>query len=77
MTTRHDHGVQTESRGATTPGHKRVGSEKLQDQAATAALYVTKHDKASKQGPNYALDDNNKLSAAGMSSPLMTSQFAR
>ena len=39
-------------------------ASKLEDQAAIAALYVTKHDNASKSGREY-LDNDNKLSSAG------------
>jgi hypothetical protein len=41
-------------------------SSKLEDQAAIAALYVTKHDHASKTGREF-LDNDNKLSSAGES----------
>lgn len=40
---------------------------KLEDQAAIAALYVTKNSGASKNEQQY-LDSNNKLSSAGESS---------
>ncbi len=39
-------------------------SNKLEDQAATAALYATKSDNASTTGQEY-LDNDNKLSSAG------------
>ncbi len=39
-------------------------SHKLEDQAAIAALYVTKYDNASKPGRAF-LDNDNKLSSAG------------
>jgi Eisosome protein 1 len=42
-------------------------SNKLEDQAAIAALYVTKYDNASKTGREF-LDSDNKLSSAGESS---------
>jgi hypothetical protein len=38
-------------------------SHKLEDQAAIAALYVTKYDNTSKTGREF-LDDDNKLSSA-------------
>jgi Eisosome protein 1 len=44
-------------------------SNKLEDQAAIAALYVTKHDNASRTGREY-LDSDNKLSSAGERRPL-------
>jgi len=39
-------------------------SNKLEDQAAIAALYVTKHDNGPKTGREF-LDNDNKLSSAG------------
>ena len=43
-----------------------TGSTKLEDQAALAALYVTKYDKSSKNGHEF-LDGDHRLSSAGMS----------
>lgn len=43
---------------------QHTGPTKLEDQAALAALYVTKYDNT-KTGQEY-LDSNNKLSSAGM-----------
>ncbi|KAI4088393.1 MAG: hypothetical protein LQ344_006112 [Seirophora lacunosa] len=45
-------------------------SNKLEDQAATAALYVTKADKAKQSGSNYPLDADNKLSSASAATSL-------
>ena len=41
-----------------------TSSAKLEDQAALAALYVTKYDNATKHGQDY-LDGDHKLSSAG------------
>ena len=41
-----------------------TSSTKLEDQAALAALYVTKYDKASNDGQDF-LDSDHKLSSAG------------
>ncbi|KAL8723655.1 MAG: hypothetical protein Q9225_000098 [Loekoesia sp. 1 TL-2023] len=45
-------------------------SNKLEDQAATAALYVTKSDKSNQAKSNYPLDEDNKLSSAGAAASL-------
>jgi hypothetical protein len=43
-----------------------TSSNKLKDQAATAALYVAKHDEGSNSKSGYEfLDKNHKLSSAG------------
>jgi len=42
----------------------RTSSTKLEDQAALAALYVTKYDDVTKNGREF-LDNTNKLSSAG------------
>jgi hypothetical protein len=47
--------------------HPTRTTNKLEDQAAIAALYVTKHDNAPKTGREF-LDNDNKLSSAGESS---------
>ncbi|KAL8944669.1 MAG: hypothetical protein Q9211_000513, partial [Gyalolechia sp. 1 TL-2023] len=39
-------------------------SNKLEDQAATAALYVTKNNRADQSKNNYPLGEDNKLSSA-------------
>jgi hypothetical protein len=44
--------------------HTYTSSGRLEDQAALAALYVTKYDTATKSGYEF-LDGNNKLSSAG------------
>jgi len=41
-----------------------TSSTKLEDQAALAALYVTKYDKSSKNGQAF-LDGHHRLSSAG------------
>lgn len=48
----------------------RTKSNKLEDQAATAALYVTKHNKADQSKSNYPLGEDNKLSSAGAATSL-------
>ncbi|KAL9006709.1 MAG: hypothetical protein Q9188_000583 [Gyalolechia gomerana] len=45
-------------------------SNKLEDQAATAALYVTKNNKADRSKNNYPLDEDNKLSSASAATSL-------
>ncbi|KAI4191666.1 MAG: hypothetical protein LQ346_004664 [Caloplaca aetnensis] len=45
-------------------------SNKLEDQAATAALYVTRNDRAYKSKSNYPLDADNKLSSASAATSL-------
>ncbi|KAL8695516.1 MAG: hypothetical protein Q9218_000094 [Villophora microphyllina] len=45
-------------------------SDKLEDQAATAALYVTKPNKKDQSKSNYPLDEDNKLSSAGAATSL-------
>jgi hypothetical protein len=53
---------------AVTAPHPHTSSSKLEDQAATAALYVTKHDRNKGSVGNRFLDGENKLSPIGMSS---------
>ena len=51
-------------------GHAHTDSEKLEDQAATAALYVTNQERAeraARSGNVYPLDGDQKLSAASTS----------
>ncbi|KAE9366190.1 hypothetical protein N431DRAFT_419313 [Stipitochalara longipes BDJ] len=48
-------------------------SDKLEDQAAIAALYVTKHDNGPKTGREF-LDSDNKLSSAGAAASLKYAQ---
>ncbi|KAL8706452.1 MAG: hypothetical protein Q9201_000507 [Fulgogasparrea decipioides] len=45
-------------------------SDKLEDQAATAALYVTKPVKKEQPKSNYPLDEDNRLSSAGAATSL-------
>lgn len=42
----------------------RQKPEKLEDQAATAALYVSRHEKSNKTGQEF-LDKDHRLSSAG------------
>lgn len=72
VTSGHDHGVQTDLLDVDTSqnrSQKLAGSEKLEHQAATAALYVTKYDREYKHASSsYPLDEDQRLSAAGKSS---------
>ncbi|QSZ29362.1 hypothetical protein DSL72_003876 [Monilinia vaccinii-corymbosi] len=54
------------------PGDRptRTGSNKLEDQAATAALYVTNQDIGKPQAGQEFLDSDNKLSSAGAAASL-------
>ncbi|KAI9674525.1 MAG: hypothetical protein M1817_001863 [Caeruleum heppii] len=57
---------------ATVPrsGHSRTDSSKLEDQAATAALYVTHPGQPTAHSGQYPLDEHQKLSAAGAATSL-------
>ncbi|KAI9812648.1 MAG: hypothetical protein M1832_000368 [Thelocarpon impressellum] len=53
--------------------HAHTGSEKLEDQAATAALYVTmqeRSERTGRTGGTYPLDADHKLSSAGAAASL-------
>ncbi|KAI9808273.1 MAG: hypothetical protein M1825_004730 [Sarcosagium campestre] len=59
------------SGGSTSQRKAPTSSSKLEDQAATAALYVTTNQKVpSKPRGNYPLDEDGKLSAAGAATSL-------
>ncbi|KAI9844071.1 MAG: hypothetical protein M1838_002327 [Thelocarpon superellum] len=51
-------------------GHVHTHSEKLEDQAATAALYVTLHDRAERAKASAHTSDDYKLSSAGAATSL-------
>ncbi|MCJ1350768.1 MAG: hypothetical protein MMC33_000749 [Icmadophila ericetorum] len=56
-----------------TPGDQKAipaPTKKLEDQAATAALYVTNSPKKQAKDSNYPLDKDNKLSSAGAATSL-------
>ncbi|MCJ1405648.1 hypothetical protein MMC11_008877 [Xylographa trunciseda] len=64
-----DVGTQTQA----TKGHKKTGSQNLQGQAATAALFATNADKRSKAAKS-PLDADGKLSSAGAATSLKYAQ---
>jgi hypothetical protein len=58
------HGVQTDILDI--DDQRQTSGNKLEHQAATAALYVTGNSAKSKSGPGFAvLDDQQRLSSAG------------
>lgn len=63
-----------ERRSNTNPAHSHSDSSTLEEQAATAALYVTRSEKSTGQSGSYPLDEHQKLSAAGAATSLKHAQ---